>query len=60
MPDNVRRTITGRERLHCVPDLRRNLGNGKLWPAIYPVSADVRNAVWEYIDSHPDLNMIWR
>lgn len=31
---------------------------GQARPAIYPVSADVRNAVWEYIDSHPELNMI--
>ena len=31
---------------------------GQARPAIYPVSADVRNAVWEYIDNHPDLNMI--
>jgi uncharacterized hydrophobic protein (TIGR00271 family) len=31
---------------------------GQARPAIYPVSADVRNAVWEYIDSHPDLKMI--
>lgn len=27
-------------------------------PAIYPVSEDVRNAVWEYIGNQPGLNMI--
>lgn len=26
--------------------------------AIYPVAADVRNAVWKYIDSHPGLELI--
>lgn len=31
---------------------------GQARPAIYPVSAEVRNAVWEYIDLNPDLNMI--
>ncbi len=31
---------------------------GQSRPAIYPVSADVRNAVREYIDINPDLNMI--
>jgi uncharacterized hydrophobic protein (TIGR00271 family) len=31
---------------------------GQSRPAIYPVSADVRNAVWEYIDSHPGLDLI--
>lgn len=31
---------------------------GQMRPAIYPVSAGVRAAVWEYIDSHPDLELI--
>ena len=31
---------------------------GQARPAVYPVSADVRNAVWEYIDSRPDLDLI--
>jgi uncharacterized hydrophobic protein (TIGR00271 family) len=31
---------------------------GQARPAIYPVSADVRSDVWEYINSHPELKMI--
>jgi len=31
---------------------------GQVRPAIYPVSADVRNAVWDYIGNHPDLELI--
>lgn len=31
---------------------------GQVRPAIYPVSAEVRNAVWEYIGSHPGLDLI--
>lgn len=31
---------------------------GQARPAIYPASAEVRNAVWAYIDSRPELNMI--
>lgn len=31
---------------------------GQARPAIYPVSAEVRNAVWEYIHNRPDINMI--
>jgi uncharacterized hydrophobic protein (TIGR00271 family) len=31
---------------------------GQARPAIYPVSADVRNAVWDYIGNHPDLELI--
>ena len=31
---------------------------GQARPTIYPVSAYVRNAVWEYIGSHPELNLI--
>jgi len=31
---------------------------GQARPAIYPVSADVRNAVWKYINSQKDLDLI--
>jgi hypothetical protein len=27
-------------------------------PALYPVPADVRHAVWEYMDSRPNLELI--
>jgi uncharacterized hydrophobic protein (TIGR00271 family) len=31
---------------------------GQARPAIYPVSADVRSAVWDYIGNHPGLELI--
>ncbi|MET0052683.1 MAG: DUF389 domain-containing protein [Candidatus Thiodiazotropha sp.] len=31
---------------------------GQIRPTIYPVSADVRNAVSQYINKHPELNVI--
>lgn len=31
---------------------------GQMRPAIYPVSADVRDAVWEFIGNHPGLELI--
>lgn len=31
---------------------------GQARPAIYPVSADVRNAVWKYVSNRPNLDLI--